>query len=91
MNLEHARKINNAACFCWMFQQGIRTELKREHIETIRHATIGQIQAASEVIEAENNEAPAINGVRHLSTMLAPEAAGRLKAYVMNLPVPPLP
>lgn len=89
MNIDLARRINTAACFCWMFQQGLREDLKREYIVTIRDASVGQIQTASEVIEAENEEAPPINGVRHLSTMLAPEAAGRLKAFVMQLPVPP--
>jgi hypothetical protein len=86
MNLEHARKINSAACFMWMFQQGFSERLDRDHIATIQNATVGQIQTASEVIEAENAEMPAINGVRHLSTMLAPEAAAKLKAYAMTLP-----
>jgi hypothetical protein len=69
MNLEHARKINTAACFVWMFQQGIRAELHKDHIATIQNATVGQIQTASDTIEAENAEAPSIDGKRHFSTI----------------------
>lgn len=86
MNTELARKINQAACACWFFQNGIVEKLSAEHVETICKATIGQIQAASEVIEAENNEAPPINGKRHLSFVLDPSAALRVKEWAMKLP-----
>jgi hypothetical protein len=84
MNTEHARKINNAACACWFFQQGITDKLPLEHVATIQGATVGQIQTASEVIEAENAEAPAINGKTHLSFVLDPSGAKRVHDWAMK-------
>lgn len=82
---ETAKRINGAACALWFYQQGIIGRISTEVVWLIQSVSVAQIQAASEVIEAMNAEAPSVNGKRKLYQTLDPAGAEKLKAYADSL------
>ena len=81
MTTNTANRINSAACRLWFFQQGLSERVAKEDVHVLKSVSVGQIQSASEVIEAVNEHAPAVEEKRLQYCVLHPDAARRLKAY----------
>lgn len=85
MTSETANRINSAACSLWFFQQGIIERISNEVVLLLQSVSVTQLQTASDVVQAENEHAPSVDGKRMQCCTLDPSGAARLKAYANSL------
>jgi catabolite regulation protein CreA len=90
VNIDTARKINGAACSVWFFQQGVLDLVPVELLALVNDSSVGQIQTAAEVIEADNAARMACpdGGTKRLAFVLNPAGAAAVKAFAASIPKP---
>lgn len=87
MDRDTAHHIAAAAAWIALALDGILESAAKSHIETIRRVTLGQMQTATEIVEADNAAAlaaaPSGQPVR-LKLICAPAVLARVKLYADN-------
>jgi len=89
MNSETANRINSAICRIYFFRRGLVEKLSNEEIRIIQQSNLGQIQTATEVIEAENRDRPFIAGKRSIRVTVDSAVIPYLIIYAQSLPALP--
>lgn len=90
MDTATALRLNAAASFIGMALLGILDRVEPKHIVLVREASLGQLQTATEVVEAENAAAMASAApgeTRLLQAICAPAMLSRVKLYADNVQV----
>lgn len=86
MNVELAHTINGAACAAWLFKHGLRETLKFEEIDILQSVSIAQIQTASDVVDASDQNQKPVDGRRTFHCTVVGDAVVQLKQFVDSLP-----
>lgn len=82
MNTKTAEKINRAVCNMWLFAKGAILSISTEDVMIVRQATPAQIQTATEVIEAmQEDKTTWKDGMRHKRCVIDPAAIPTMKTF----------
>ena len=81
MKTKTAHRINDALCRVWFCRHVTGREPLPDDLNLLRQASLGQLQTASEVIQAEN-AAALVGGPSRCSCFVDDCQVGQLKAWV---------